>query len=67
VLTGSPGRKPVYLSKASDCGRPFAGTAGSNVPGAWTSVSCECYVLPGRGLCDKLITRPEELYRVLCV
>jgi len=24
-------------------------------------------VLPGRGLCDKLITRPEESYRLWCV
>jgi len=26
------------------------------------SVSCECCVLSGRGLCDALITRPEESY-----
>jgi len=31
------------------------------------SVCCECYVLPGRGLCDELITRPEESYRLWCV
>jgi len=30
-------------------------------------VSCECCVLLGRGLCDKLITRPEESYRLWCV
>jgi hypothetical protein len=24
-------------------------------------------VLPGRGLCDELITRPEESYRMCCV
>jgi len=28
---------------------------------------CECCVLPGRGLCDGLITRPEESYRLWCV
>jgi len=28
-------------------------------------VCCECCVLSGRGLCDELITRPEELYRLL--
>jgi hypothetical protein len=28
------------------------------------SVSCECCVLSGRGLCDGLITGPEESYRV---
>jgi hypothetical protein len=27
-------------------------------------VCCECYVLSGRGLCDGLITRPEESYRL---
>ena len=31
------------------------------------SVCCECCVLSGRGLCDELITRPEESYRVWCV
>jgi hypothetical protein len=27
-------------------------------------VYCECCVLSGRGLCDGLITRPEESYRL---
>jgi hypothetical protein len=27
-------------------------------------VSRECCVLSGRGLCDELITRPEESYRL---
>jgi len=27
-------------------------------------VRCECCVLSGRGLCDGLITRPEECYRL---
>ena len=35
--------------------------------GAWRSVCCECCVLSSRGLCDGLITRPEEPYRVWCV
>jgi hypothetical protein len=30
-------------------------------------VCCECCVLSGRGLCDELITRPEEFYRLCCV
>ena len=34
---------------------------------AWMSVCCECCVLPGRGLCDRRITRPEESYRLWCV
>ena len=33
----------------------------------WISVSCECCVLSGKGLCDRLITRPEESYRLWCV
>ena len=36
-------------------------------PGAWIFVCCECCVLSGRDLCDKLITRPEESYRPWCV
>ena len=27
-------------------------------------VCCECFVLSGTGLCDGLITRPEESYRL---
>ena len=33
-------------------------------PAAWMFVCC---VLSGRGLCDELITRPEESYRLWCV
>ena len=33
---------------------------------AWTFFCCECCV-SGRGLCDELITRPEESYRLWCV
>jgi len=36
-------------------------------PGSWMSVCCECCVLSGGGLCDELITRPEESYRLWCV
>jgi hypothetical protein len=35
--------------------------------GAWLFVCCECRVLSGRGLCDELITRLEESYRMWCV
>ena len=31
------------------------------------SVSCECFVLSGRGCCDELIAPPEESYRMWCV
>jgi len=36
-------------------------------PGARMSVSCECCVLSGRGVCNGPIPRPEEYYRVECV
>ena len=36
-------------------------------PGAWIFVCCECRVLSVGGLCDELITRPEESYRLSCV
>jgi len=35
--------------------------------GACIFVCCECHVSSGRGLCDELITRPEESYRLWCV
>jgi len=35
--------------------------------GAWIFVCCECCVLSGRGLCDEMITCPEESYRLWCV
>ena len=34
------------------------------LPEAWMSVSCEFYVLSGRGLCDKPILRLKESYRL---
>ena len=36
---------------------------GSNPTGDMDAC-CECCVLSGRGLCDELITRPEESYRL---
>ena len=33
-------------------------------PEAWIFVCCDCCVLSGKGLCDELITRPEESYRL---
>jgi hypothetical protein len=35
--------------------------------GHWCLVSCECWVWSARGLCDGLIVRPGESYRVWCV
>ena len=36
-------------------------------PRAWMFVCCECCVVSGRGLCDELIIRSEESYRLWCV
>ena len=36
-------------------------------PGAWMLASCECCVSSGRGLCDELVTRLEESYRLWCI
>ena len=36
-------------------------------PRAWMFVSSDYCVLSGWGLCDELITRPEESYRLWCV
>ena len=59
-------RRPVPLavrSKAWVCGPSPAEIVGSNP----AVVRCDCCVLSGRGLCDELITRPEESYRLWCV
>ena len=60
-------RTPIPVaarSKAQVCGLSPAEIVGSNPTGAWIFVCCECCVLSGRGLCDGLITRPEEPYRL---
>ena len=36
-------------------------------PGTWMSLCCEYCVLSSRGLCDELITRPEESCRLWCI
>jgi len=53
-------------SKVWVCGRSLAGIVGSNPTGG-VDVCCDCRVLSGRGLCDELIIRPEESYRLCCV
>jgi hypothetical protein len=53
-------------SQALVCGRSPAANAGSNTAGARMSVSIDCCVLSGKGLCDGPITRPGDSYRV-CV
>jgi len=54
-------------SKVLVCSRSPAGIWVWIPPGAWMSVCCECCVLSDRRLCDELITRPEESYRLWCV
>ena len=36
-------------------------------PRTWTSVSYDCCVMSGRGLCLGLIARPEDSYKMWCV
>jgi hypothetical protein len=52
-------------SKARVYGRSLAGIVVSNPARGMDFVCCECS--SGRGLCDGLITRPEESYRLWCV
>ena len=63
---------PVWLEPKISAGErpqaaPFLRSWVRIPPGAWIFVCCECRVLSGRGLCDELITRPEESYRMWCV
>jgi len=51
--------------KAYVCSRSPAEIVGSNPTGGM-NVCFECCV-SGRGLCDELITRPEESYRLWCI
>ena len=60
---------PISLTvwcKECVCGRSCAGISGSNPTGGM-DVSCECCVLPDRGLRVGLIIRPEEFNRVWCL
>jgi hypothetical protein len=45
------------------CGRSPAGISGSNPAGSMDSLSSECCVLSGKGLCVGQITSPEESHR----
>jgi hypothetical protein len=52
----------ILVAARSNSGSAAAPLLGLRVripPGSWTSVSFECCVLSGRGLCDELITGPE--------
>jgi len=55
---------PVAVrSKAQVCGSSPAEIVGSNTAGGHRC--CEYWLLSGRGLCDELITRTEESYRLV--
>ena len=62
---------PISLaarSKAYICGRSPAEIVGSNATGGMdVFMLWMLCMLSGRGLCDELITRPEESYRLWCV
>ena len=58
---------PVGFEPMTSAGRSPAEIVGLNPTGVWIFVCCECRVLSGRGLCDELVTRPEESYRLWCV
>ena len=64
-------RRDLYLTTHDTHNRPQAAHLLRSwvriPPGALIFVCCECRVLSGRGLCDELITRPEESYRLCCV
>ena len=54
------------LSRRAAAGRSPAEIVGLNPTGGM-DICSECRVLSGRGLCDELITRPEESYLLCCV
>jgi len=66
IVAGSRSQWPCCLRRGSTVAR-LLGLRVRIPLGAWMSVSCECVVLSGRGLCEGLITRTEKFYRVRCV
>jgi hypothetical protein len=57
----------LKVTEARVCGRPLAAIVGSNPAGTRMPGSFEGCMLSSRGLCDGLITLPEEFYRLWCV
>jgi hypothetical protein len=53
-------------SKAEVCGRCLPGKVQSS-PGTWMCISCKALCVVSRGLCNRLITRPEGYYQAPCV
>ena len=69
VCSSKTGKKPTPLTarfKAWVCGHSPVGILGSNPAGAWMSVSSECFMLSGRGLCNVLITLPCVVCLIVC-
>ena len=62
--TGSRSQWPRGLRRRSAACWPSEIVVSNPTGGHWMFVCCECCVLSGRGLCDELITRPEESYRL---
>ena len=61
---------PVLVAARSEvwvCDRSLAEILGSNSARAWRSGCCEYCVVSGRGVCNELITRPDESYRQWCL
>ena len=68
VLLKDNNRAPVPVPVAARSAAARLVRSWVRIPsGAWMFVLCECCVLSGRGLCDELITRPDESYRLWCV
>jgi hypothetical protein len=61
-------KQSIIYSKACVCGRSLTGIAGSNLAGEMEVILwwMLCF-FSDRGLCVRLITRPEKSYRVWCL
>jgi hypothetical protein len=65
VIASNAEHKPVPVAARS---KTLACSSWVSIPpGVRMFVCYECCVLSGRGLCDELITRPDESYRLCCV
>jgi hypothetical protein len=53
-----------YLTHGLSVPVPVAARSKALVCSRSPAACCKCCVLSGRGLCDELITRPEESYRL---
>jgi len=60
----SPGDNPIAVNKYIKSAAVHLLRFWFRFPPGKKSVCCECCVLSGRDLCDELITRPKESYRL---